>query len=221
METTTTGTDANKTILFLTSNANKLREVSAILGDVLPAGWTLASRKLDLDEVQSADPVEVAQKKAQGAAAALRADAARTGTAPPRFVMVEDTCLCFAALGGLPGPFVRFFLERLGAAGLERMLHGYDDRAGAAVCTIVLADLAAGAQHVFQGSCAGHIVAPRGENHFGWDPIFEPAAEHQTDPAHPCTYAEMPAAHKNTFSHRRRALDGLCAWVAAHTELFV
>ena len=65
---TTTPQDPNKTILFLTSNANKLREVSAILADVLPAGWALASRRLDLDEVQSADPVEVADKKAQAAA---------------------------------------------------------------------------------------------------------------------------------------------------------
>lgn len=217
----TTETNMDKTILFLTSNANKLREVRAILADVLPAGWTLASRKIDLDEVQSADPVEVAQKKARAAADVLRCEAAAAGTAPPRFVMVEDTCLCFDALGGLPGPFVRFFLERLGAPGLERLLHGYADRRGAAVCTLVLADLGADAQHVFQGSCAGTIVAPRGENHFGWDPIFEPAAEHQTDPAHPCTYAEMPAEHKNTFSHRRRALDALCAWITANKELFV
>lgn len=213
---TTTPQDPNKTILFLTSNANKLREVSAILADVLPAGWALASRRLDLDEVQSADPVEVADKKAQAAARVLRAE-----PAPPRFVMVEDTCLGFDALGGLPGPFVRFFLEKLGAPGLHRLLAGHADKGAAAVCTIVLADLAADTRHVFQGTCRGAVVAPRGENHFGWDPIFEPAAAHQTDPAHPQTYAEMPAAHKNTFSHRRRALDGLCSWVTEHKDIFV
>ena len=29
-------------------------------------------------------------------------------------VMVEDTCLCFNALKGLPGPYIKWFLQKLG-----------------------------------------------------------------------------------------------------------
>lgn len=37
-------------------------------------------------------------------------------------VMVEDTSLCFNALGGLPGPYIKWFLEKLGHEGLNNML---------------------------------------------------------------------------------------------------
>ena len=53
-----------------------------------------------------------------------------------------------------------------------------------------------------------------------YDDAFEPCSEHQKDPEHPLTYAEMPSEQKNGFSHRRRALDGLRNWVEAHLDLF-
>uniref|UniRef100_A0A061R890 Ham1 family non-canonical purine ntp pyrophosphatase n=1 Tax=Tetraselmis sp. GSL018 TaxID=582737 RepID=A0A061R890_9CHLO len=36
--------------------------------------------------------------------------------------MTEDTSLCFNALGGLPGPYIKWFLEKCGHDGLNRML---------------------------------------------------------------------------------------------------
>jgi len=32
--------------------------------------------------------------------------------------MIEDTCLCFSALGGMPGPYVKWFLKAVGPAGI-------------------------------------------------------------------------------------------------------
>jgi len=43
-------------------------------------------------------------------------------------VMCEDTCLCFNALGGLPGPYIKWFLEKTGHAGLNNMLVAYEDK---------------------------------------------------------------------------------------------
>jgi inosine/xanthosine triphosphate pyrophosphatase family protein len=37
-------------------------------------------------------------------------------------VLVEDTSLCFNALGGLPGVYIKWFLEKCGHDGLNRML---------------------------------------------------------------------------------------------------
>ncbi len=37
-------------------------------------------------------------------------------------VMVEDTSLCFNAYKGLPGPYVKWFLQKVGPEGLFRML---------------------------------------------------------------------------------------------------
>ena len=52
------------------------------------------------------------------------------------------------------------------------------------------------------GRTDGRIVPARGNNDFGWDPVFEPAGFQQT-------YAEMDSATKNSISHRYRALDKL------------
>lgn len=40
-------------------------------------------------------------------------------------VIVEDTALCYDALGGLPGPYIKWFMKTLGHEG--RFLHIFDD----------------------------------------------------------------------------------------------
>lgn len=47
-------------------------------------------------------------------------------------VIVEDTCLGFRAHGGLPGPYIKWYLDKLGVDGLPKLLAGFDDK----VCTI-------------------------------------------------------------------------------------
>jgi len=48
--------------------------------------------------------------------------------------MVEDTSLCFNAYGGLPGPYIKWFLGKLGHEGLPKMLAGFEDKSGYAQC---------------------------------------------------------------------------------------
>lgn len=45
-------------------------------------------------------------------------------------VLTEDTSLCFNAHKGLPGPYIKWYLEKLGPDGLARMLDSYDDKTG-------------------------------------------------------------------------------------------
>ena len=49
---------------------------------------------------------------------------------------------------------------------------------------------------LFDGRTPGKIVPARGDNQFGWDPVFEP------DEGAGRTYAELPKAEKNEISHR-------------------
>lgn len=49
--------------------------------------------------------------------------------------MTEDTALCYVALKGLPGPYIKHFMTELGHEGLNRLLDGFDTRAAEAVCT--------------------------------------------------------------------------------------
>ena len=50
-------------------------------------------------------------------------------------VLVEDTALSFDALNGLPGVYIKHFMESLGHIGLNKMLDGFSDRGAKAICT--------------------------------------------------------------------------------------
>lgn len=54
--------------------------------------------------------------------------------------LVEDTSLCFNALGGLPGPYIKWFLEKCGHDGMNRMLSGFDDKTAYAQCIFAYAE---------------------------------------------------------------------------------
>lgn len=75
---------------FITGNANKLREVKHILEPAI----TVNSQSVDLPELQGTVE-EVTLEKCRVAAQLVGGP-----------VLVEDTCLCFNALGGLPGPYM-------------------------------------------------------------------------------------------------------------------
>lgn len=85
-----------------------------ILGDSLP--FSLDNKKLDLPELQG-EPEEVSVAKCRLAAAQVNGP-----------VIVEDTSLCFNALGGLPGVYIKWFLEKTGHEGLNNMLAAYEDK---------------------------------------------------------------------------------------------
>lgn len=125
--------------------------------------------------------------------------------------LVEDTSLCFNALDGLPGPYIKWFLEKIGLDGLNKMLVGFEDKTAYALCTFGYSSGAPNEEPVvFSGRTPGRIVPARTSGNkpsFGWDSIFEPEGFEQT-------YAEMDKAVKNSISHRSKAL----ALVKAHLE---
>lgn len=49
--------------------------------------------------------------------------------------ITEDTALCYAALNGLPGPYIKQFMVELGHEGLNKLLVGFDTKRAEAVCT--------------------------------------------------------------------------------------
>ncbi|XP_066386414.1 inosine triphosphate pyrophosphatase [Miscanthus floridulus] len=172
-----------KAVTFVTGNAKKLEEVRAILGSSIP----FQSLKLDLPELQG-EPEDISKEKARMAASQVNGP-----------VLVEDTCLCFNALKGLPGPYIKWFLEKIGHEGLNNLLKAYEDKSAFAMCIFSLA-LGPGEEPItFVGKTAGKIVPARGPNDFGWDPVFQPVGFEQT-------YAEMPKSVKNEISHRGKAL---------------
>jgi len=175
-----------KQITFVTGNENKLKEVIAILGEDFP----MISKDVDLPELQG-EFDEIAIEKCKLAAKEIKGP-----------VMVEDTSLCFNALNGLPGPYIKWFLKKIGLEGLNKILDGYEDKSAVAVCTFAYTEGPGKDVQVFKGETSGLIVAPRGPTDFGWDPIFQPDG-------HDKTYAELESDVKNTISHRGKSLEKL------------
>jgi len=94
-------------------------------------------------------------------------------------VFCEDTSLCFNALGGLPGVYIKWFLAKLGHDGLNNMLAAYEDKSAYAQCIFAFTPGPHQEPQVFVGRVPGKIVPPRGPTDFGWDPVFEPDTEHK------------------------------------------
>ncbi|KKU03311.1 MAG: Ham1 family protein [Candidatus Amesbacteria bacterium GW2011_GWB1_47_26] len=178
-----------KTIYFATANEGKLKEASAILGiEVLGCG-------LDIAEIQSLDPIKVAVQKAKDYYLKLQ-----------KPILVEDVSLAFAALNGLPGPYINDFSKALGNTGLLELLVSKSVRSATAQTTLVFID-ASQQEHVFMGKIKGTIApAPTGDNGFGWDPIFIPQG-------HTKTFAQMTDAEKNTCSMRALAFQEFKTWI--------
>ena len=212
-----------KTLTFVTGNKQKLLEVMEIVtklsGDA-PFPYDLVSKKIDLPELQG-EPEKIAIEKA-------RLAAKEVGTA----VLVEDTSLHFNALNGLPGPYIKWFLEKIGHVGLNNMLAAYADKSAYAQVRANITLYSTYAQLCFQSQCTfgflespeskvgkvftgktnGKIVSARGPKTFGWDPVFEPKEGHGK------TYAEMLKKDKNAISHRYRALKQFCEWIQSDSS---
>jgi inosine triphosphate pyrophosphatase len=174
------------TITFITGNKNKLEEVKKILGYTLP--YKLEAFNLDLPELQGESETIVAEKCRL---ASLKVNGP---------VLVEDTSLCFNALGGMPGPYVKWFQDKIGVQGLNNLLMAYEDKSAYAQCIFAFKNGKGDPIHLFTGKINGTIVSARGPNKFGWDPIFMPSGYTET-------FAEMESELKNTISHRYKALQ--------------
>jgi len=132
-----------------------------------------------------------------------------------RLTLAEDSGLEVAALGGEPGVHT----ARFGGCGLtsqERywrlleQLRGVPpaERHATFRCVAVLAD-PAGHMVVREGCCSGMIAdAPRGEEGFGYDPVFLLLGLGRT-------MAELSAAEKDIVSHRAHAMRAMRPLLAA------
>lgn len=139
--------------VYVTGNVNKAKHFSAMLGH------DIESIAVDIDEIQSLDVAEVVAHKVRDAFEKVN-----------RPVIVEDTTVVFSALGGLLGPFIKWFLEELKPEGLCRILDG-KDRSAIAGSAIAYYD--GEILEIFTREIAGTIAnTPRGKNGWGWDCIF-------------------------------------------------
>lgn len=88
--------------------------------------------------------------------------------------ITEDTALCYHALNGLPGPYIKHFMDAIGHAGLNTLLDGFPTRTAYALCTFAWSAGPGTEPILFEGRTEGEIVQARGPTTFGWDAVFQP-----------------------------------------------
>ena len=178
-------------LLLGTRNAGKVVELRALL----------EGRDVELQSVGDLadpppDPPEDAPTYAENAISKALAYARATGLE----TIADDSGLEVDALGGAPGVRSRrFFGEDASPAERNRMLlgllDGVTDRTARFVAVIALAG-PDGRIETFDGEVRGEIAeSPRGEDGFGYDPVFVIAEDGRT-------MAEVPREEKNAISHR-------------------
>lgn len=143
--------------IFITGNPNKAALFSEKIGIKVPHA------KLDIDEIQTLTSDEIVEHKARQAYSQLG-----------KPVLVEDVSLVFEAWGGLPGPFIKFYVDSDGGSErLCRMLEGFDNKRAIGSCTFGYFD--GKSLKLIKGEISGQIVdVPRGNGGFGFDRVFAP-----------------------------------------------
>jgi len=198
-------------LLLATRNAAKLVELRRIVADAGLDGVEVLGLT-DVPEFPEAP--ETGATFAENALAKARDAAAATGLVS----VADDSGITVDALNGMPGVLSARWSGRHGddEANLRLVLDQLgdtpDDRRGAAfVCAAAL--VAPGAEPpgetVVHGTWRGTLLrAPRGENGFGYDPIFQPEGDERSS-------AELSPAEKDALSHRGQALRALVPHVLA------
>jgi XTP/dITP diphosphohydrolase len=189
-----------KKIVLASNNAGKVREFNQLLADLDCAVAPQAELGVEEIEETGLSFVENAILKARNAAQ-------HTGLA----AIADDSGIEVDALQGAPGIYSARFAGAGASdeANLKKLLHELDavadeQRTARFQCLLVYMRHALDPTPLIcQGTWEGHILRePRGENGFGYDPVFYVAEQG-------CSAAELAAATKNRLSHRGQALHKL------------
>jgi len=200
---------SQQTLVIATRNSGKLFELYELLRG-LP--FTLR----DLNCFPSIEPVaETGVTFAENASMKARAYAQQTQF----MTLADDSGLEVTALGGAPGVRSARYAgdeasdaQRTNKLLAELSKRSSADRTAQFVSAVAIANTAGLILNISIGVCDGRIAhAPRGQNGFGYDPVFIPSGYEQT-------FGELSAELKNEISHRARALQGTLNFLRSLTR---
>ncbi len=188
------------TLIFATNNKNKVEEIRKVIGNKFDI-ITLEEAGIDIDIPEPHDTIE------ENAAEKSNFIYKLTG----KNAFGEDTGLEIEALNNEPGVLSARYAgdEKSHQKNIEKVLlnlNGVENRT--AQFKTIISLIIDGKQLMFEGICKGKIIhEQRGNQGFGYDPIFVPEGSDKT-------FAEMNLDEKSVYSHRRKATDKLIEYLS-------
>ncbi len=186
-------------LLFATNNPGKVEEMKTILGNRYPV---LSLKEAGITH-QADEPFDTLEENARAKCSAIYRNTGLT-------CFSEDTGLFTEALGGRPGVHsARYAGEKDNSEdNIRKLLHELSEQQNRkAEFRTVICLIENGREHFFEGFCKGQIIGTtRGHQGFGYDPVFIPDGSEKT-------FAEMSKEEKSVFSHRKKALSQLIAFL--------
>lgn len=197
-------------ILVGTNNAGKVRELKSLLADM-----TIELHSLDEFE-NIIEPEETGETFAENADLKAVYYSEKTGLA----TLADDSGLEVAALNGAPGVYSARYggKDSSHAEKIVKLLEELEnlksqDRSARFVCVISLTNEKGEVIFRAEGVCDGKIAnEPRGENGFGYDPVFIPEGFDET-------FGELSGEVKSNLSHRGKAIEKIIRFLRDFTAV--
>ena len=191
-------------VIFATSNQGKMREIRAILADLDLEVFSMKESGMDLNIVEDGATFE---ENARIKARAVYEEAGKRGEAP--LVLADDSGLVIDYLNGEPGVYSARYMgegtsyEIKNREIIKRLEKAEGQERSARFVSVIAAVFPDGTEKTVEGTVEGLIAyEPKGEEGFGYDPIFY-------IPEFDKTSAQLSLEEKNRISHRGKALSAM------------
>ncbi|MBL7742388.1 MAG: RdgB/HAM1 family non-canonical purine NTP pyrophosphatase [Chitinophagaceae bacterium] len=186
-------------LIFATNNQHKADEVNAVVGNSIHV-ITLKEAGLEIDIPEPYDTLKAnASEKSRVIYQLTQANC-----------FSEDTGLEVKALDGEPGVKSARYAgdDRSFDKNIDKLLQKLQEKPDkSARFRTVISLIIDGKETLFEGICEGSIIdEKRGVHGFGYDPVFIPNGSDRT-------FGEMTMAEKARFSHRKKAIEKLVAFL--------
>lgn len=191
--------NTTRQLIFATNNQHKANEINAILGTAFKV-CTLREAGIEIDIPEPHATLEENAREKSSTIYQLTA----------RDCFSEDTGLEVEALGGAPGvKSARYAGEHCNTDdNIDKLLTELANQENRkARFRTVISLIENGTEKQFEGICEGAIDWKKnGEQGFGYDPIFIPSGATNS-------FATMSMDEKNKYSHRKKAVEKLIAYL--------
>ena len=188
-----------KNLIFATNNEHKVAEIRSSLGNLFQV-ISLKEAKINIDIEEPYDTLEENAREKSGVIHRLT----------QQDCFSEDTGLFVDALNGEPGvKSARYAGEPSdNIANIEKLLLNLASHTNrTARFKTIISLLLHEKEYQFEGICEGSItLEPIGSSGFGYDAVFMPAGSNKS-------FGEMDMEEKNQYSHRKKAVAKLIAFL--------